>query len=84
MLFMQAHENMDSESSIKSAPHYLRSESPRLNGTWTYLELKTSDSTNEKYLMLKIVLLFHIRGVTPPLNGFMPPFDIGCSPPGGL
>ena len=33
--------------------------------------------------MLKIVLLFHIRGVTPPLNGFMPPFDIGSSPPGG-
>ena len=44
---MQAHENMDSESSIKSAPHYLRSESPRLDLTWTWsLKLRTVQMKN--------------------------------------
>ena len=80
---MQAHENMDSEVFDKVSSTLLKIRVPSAERNLD-LELKTSDSTNEKYLMLKIVLLFHIRGVTPPLNGFMPPFDIGSSPPGGL
>ena len=49
---MQAHENMDSESSIKSAPHYLRSESPRLDLTLTWslklwtVQMKNIDAKN--------------------------------------
>ena len=44
---MQAHENMDSESLIKSAPHYLRSESPRLDLTLTWsLKLWTVQMKN--------------------------------------